>query len=213
VTIGGAPVDEMIGHHKDPSALGHPRLQRTGAGARGEVNIASVHQAPRGGGKMMAEGKGSMSGWRIAANIVGATLGFLLFGAGGCEIDPCPCPPPPTSATIELGCVPTEPPKVKTTGPCSVCGMPPGGSGCAVLGNAPYIVLLASGAGTCHVEIAFGSGNTSSVDVDFVSDSGQRPACCGTGEGFVPVTADGSYYNPTVQDPACDAGQDAAPAD
>src|ERR1700690_1464944 len=33
------------------------------------------------------------------------------------------------------------------------------------------------------------------------------------GEAFLPVTADGSYYNLTVQDPTCDAGQDAAPSD
>jgi hypothetical protein len=179
----------------------------------------TVHEAPRGKGKIMAERRGGMSGWRIASNIVGAMLGFLVFGAGGCNIaGECSCPAPPTSATIELGCVPTEPPVVKTTGPCSVCpqalpnGMIPEGTGCAVPGNVAYIVLLANGAGTCHVEVTFGSGTTSSVDVDFVS-SEQRPACCGGGEGFVPVTADGSYDNPTVRDPACDAGQDAAPSD
>jgi hypothetical protein len=162
----------------------------------------------------MAKG---MSGWRIAVTIVGAMLGFLVFGAEGCHIGDCSCPPPPTSATIELGCVPTEPPVVKTTGPCSVCpvvlanGMIPDGSHCAVFAPSQNIILTASGAGTCHVEVTFGSGTTSSVDVNFVSE--QRPACCGAGEGFVPVTADGSYYNPTVRDPTCDAGQDAAPSD
>jgi hypothetical protein len=90
-------------------------------------------------------------------------------------------------------------------------GMIPEGSGCAVPDNASYIILLANGAGTCHVEVTFGSGTTSSVDVDFVSE--QRPACCGGGESFLPLTADGSYYNPTVRDPTCDAGQDAAPSD
>jgi hypothetical protein len=178
----------------------------------------TVPEAPMGGGKIMAEGRSGMSGWRIAPNIVGTMLGVILFGAGGCHIGgDCSCPAPPTSAAIELGCAPTEPPVVKTTGPCSVCphalpnGMIPEGSGCAVPDNATYIILLANGAGTCHVEVTFGSGTTSSVDVDFVSE--QRPACCGGGEGFLPVTADGSYYNPTVRDPACDAGQDAAPSD
>ena len=127
-----------------------------------------------------------MSGWRIAANIMGAMLGFLVFGAGGCHIDSeCSCPAPVSSATIELGCVPTEPPVVKTTGPCSVCpqalpnGMIPEGSGCSVPDNVAYIVLLANGAGTCHVEVTFGSGTTSSVDVDFVSPNRNQHAAGG----------------------------------
>jgi hypothetical protein len=136
----------------------------------------------------MAEG---MSGWRIVSNVVGTVLGFIIFGAGGCHIGgDCSCPGTPSGATIELGCVPTEPPVVKTTGPCSVCpralpnGMIPEGSGCAVPDNATYIILLANGAGTCHVEVTFGSGSTSSVDVDFVSEKG--PACCGGGREFHP---------------------------
>jgi hypothetical protein len=70
---------------------------------------------------------------------------------------------------------------------------------------------MANGAGTCHVELTFANGAASSVDVDFVSE--QIAACCGGGEAFLPVAADGSYYNPTVQDPTCDAVQDAAPSD
>ncbi len=166
----------------------------------------------------MAKGKTGMSGWRIALTIVGAMLGLLLFGAGGCHIGgDCSCPAPEQLATIELGCVPTEPPVVKTTGPCSVCpnvlpnGMIPEGSHCGVPDNAAYIVVIANGAGTCHVELTFANGAASSVDVDIVS--GQIAACCGGGEAFHPVTADGSYYNPTVRDPTCGAGQDAAPSD
>src|SRR4029077_6658195 len=103
---------------------------------------------------------------------------------------------------------------VKTTGPCSVCpAVPPNTPipGCAVPENSSYIIVMANGAGTCHVELSFANGAASSVDVHFVSE--QRAACCGGGEAFLPVTADGSYYNPTVQDPTCDAGQDAAPSD
>jgi hypothetical protein len=164
----------------------------------------------------VAEGKSEMSGWRIALNIVGAMLGFVLLHVGCGDIFPgkCSCPPPPTSAAIELGCVPAEPPVVKTTGPCSVCPAVPPNTlipGCAVPENSPYIIVAANGAGTCHVDLTFANGAASSVDVDFVSE--QMAACCGNGEGFIPVTADGSYDNLTVQDPTCDAGQDAAHSD
>ena len=58
-------------HQEYPSALGHvPLLRRTGARGEGEVKMSSVHEAPRGGGKIMAEGRSGMSGWRIAPNIV-----------------------------------------------------------------------------------------------------------------------------------------------
>jgi hypothetical protein len=151
-------------------------------------------------------------------NIVAVMLGFVLFADGGCRIGgDCSCPSPAVSATIELGCTPAAPPVVKTTGPCSVCpqasanGMIPEGSGCAVPDNAAYVVLLASGAGICHAEVTFAGGTTSSVDVDFVSE--QQPACCGGGGGFIPVTADGGYDNPTLRDPACDAREDGGPSD
>jgi hypothetical protein len=172
------------------------------------------HETPRRRKKIMAEGKSRM---RIALSIVGAMLGLLVFEASGCSdifAGSCSCPPPPTSAAIELGCVPAEPPVVKTTGPCSVCPAVPPNTlipGCAVPENSPYIIVAANGAGTCHVDLTFANGAASSVDVEFVSE--QMAACCGNGEGFIPVTADGSYDNLTVQDPTCDAGQDAAPSD
>jgi hypothetical protein len=154
-----------------------------------------------------------------------ATLGLLVVlggGAGGCGHGQCSCPSPPQGATINLGCVPVEPPVVKTTGPCSVCptalanGQIPEGSGCAVPANVNYIVLLANGAGTCHVELTFASGATSSRDVDFMSEweaCGSDPHGCG--EGFVAVTADGSPdIQVSVPEPICvDAGTTDAQAD
>jgi len=83
---------------------------------------------------MKVVAKGGMHGRAIVLTIVGAMLGFLVLGAGECQA-PCSCPPPTTSAAIELGCVPSEPPVVTTTGPCSVCpatlpnGMIPAGAG------------------------------------------------------------------------------------
>ena len=151
----------------------------------------------------MAEGE---SGKRVL-RIVGAMLGFLVLGAGGCHGE-CSCPPPPDEAVIHLGCVTVEPPVVKTTGPCTVCpvvlanGSIPQGASCATLPNSQDIVVVAHGAGTCHVELAFGSGATSSVDLEFTSVS----IACGSdpcGEGF--VAADQS-----VPDPTCDGGPDAA---
>jgi hypothetical protein len=77
--------------------------------------------------------------------------------------------------------------------------------------NSPYVIVVANGAGTCHVDLTFANGAASSVDVDFLSEP--IAACCGGGEGFLPVTADGSYDNLTVQGPTCDAGLDAEPSD
>jgi hypothetical protein len=159
----------------------------------------------------MTEGKGG-SGWRVVLDTAGLMLGFLAFGAGGCHGD-CSCPSPPNEAVIHLGCVPVQPPVVKTTGPCMVCpvvlanGSIPEGASCAVGQNSQDITLAASGAGTCHVELTFGSGATSSVDLDFMSQwigCGSDPHGCG--EGFVAP-------DQSVPDPTCDAGQDAEPAD
>jgi hypothetical protein len=107
---------------------------------------------------------------------------------------------------------------VKTTGPCSVCpvvlanGEIPDGSTCAVLGPSQNIMLAANGAGTCHVELTFASGATSSVDVDFMS----VPQGCGN-EAFLPVGADGSPCaacgQVSVPDPTCDAGLEAGASD
>jgi hypothetical protein len=128
----------------------------------------------------------------------------------------CKCPAAIGSATIELGCVSIPAPVVKTAGPCAVCphalpnGMVPEGSSCAVPDNAAYIILIGNGVGTCHAEITFANGATSSVDVGFMSQS--IAACCGGGEAFLPVMADGSD-NLSVPDPTCDAGQDAQASD
>ena len=134
-------------------------------------------------------------------------LVVLGGAAGGCGQVVCSCPGPVHSAVIDLGCVPTEPPVVKTTGPCSVCpqanpnGSIPNGSDCAAAENSQYITLEANGAGTCHVELTFGSGAKSSVDLDFVSQwaaCGSDPHGCG--QGFVAT----NYAS--VPESACDAG-------
>jgi hypothetical protein len=164
----------------------------------------------------MADDKGGTSGWGIALNLVGAMLGLLVFGAGGCDSGGvCSCPPPPDFAYIDLGCVPVEQPVAKTTGPCSVCpnplanGSAPDGSHCETAGPSQRITLVANDAGTCHVELTFGGGATSSVDVDFTSvwtPCGSDPHGCG--QGFVAGT------NPvSVPDPMCDAGLDAKTSD
>jgi hypothetical protein len=181
----------------------------------------------------------SQSGWRIALSIVGAMLGFLVFVAGGCNLQgSCSCPPPPTTAVVHLGCLPIEPPTVKTTGPCSACpvvlanGSIPDGAGCAVTNYSQNITLEANGAGTCHVELTFASGATSSVDLNFTSEwlaCGSDPHGCG--EGFVAANADGcepwqvcEEYSDgsacsaigcqaSVPEPVCDGGLDAEAPD
>jgi hypothetical protein len=167
----------------------------------------------------MAKGKSGMSGWRIALTIAGAMLGFLLFWVEGCGLDPCPCPPPSSTAAIDLSCLPTEPPVVRTTGPCSVCPpVPPNTpiSGCAVPENSQYVIVDANGAGTCHVELTFGNGAVSSVDLDFTahwSACGSDPHGCG--EGFIATAADGGVPNIqlAVPEPNCGAGLDAGTSD
>ena len=156
-----------------------------------------------------------------------AWLGLLVFAAGGCTSSSSPdpggsCAPPPDLALINLGCVPIVPPVVTTSGPCSVCpialanGSIPDGSHCAVGHNSENIWLIGTDAGTCHVELTFGSGATSSVDVDFASEwraLGFDPHGCG--QAVVPVTADGGPCPPTgcqvsVPGAWCDAGLDAS---
>jgi len=143
-----------------------------------------------------------------------AALGLLVvLGGSGCSQNgACNCAPPGNTAVIHLGCVPIEPPVVKTTGPCAVCpgvlanGSIPDGITCgAVAGPSQNITLIANGAGTCHVELTFGSGATSSVDLDFMSEwepCGSDPHGCG--EGFFAATTTVS-----VPETACDAGVDA----
>jgi hypothetical protein len=142
--------------------------------------------------------------WRVVLNIVGATLGFLGFGAGGCGFfgGQCSCPAPGDSVVIAVIPLACEPPVVKTTGPCfaALAGFADQND------NSQDLLLTANGAGTCHVEVTFGSGATSSLDVDFVSAwaaCGSDPHGCG--EGFGPANAAGS---PSIQAsvPACDAG-------
>jgi hypothetical protein len=78
-----------------------------------------------------------------------------------------------------------------------------------VANNSQDITLTSNGAGTCHVELTFGSGATSSVDVDFTSQwrsCGADPHGCG--QAF--VAADTTV---SVPEPMCDAGLDAEPSD
>jgi len=131
-------------------------------------------------------------------------LGFLVFGAVGCRnflSATCDCPAfydPVVIAVIPLAC---EPPVVKTTGPCTADL-----TVASPAENSRGLLLIGNGAGTCHVEVTFGSGATSSRDVDFVSAwaaCGSDPHGCG--EGFVAANADAS---PSIQAsvPVCDAG-------
>jgi hypothetical protein len=175
---------------------------------------------PRRRRKIMAKGKSGMSGWRIALTLIGAMLGLLLFWVGGCGLaDQCSCPAPANGATIDFSCLPTAPPVVKTTGPCSVCPPVPPNTpipGCAVPENSQYAVVTANGAGLCHVELTFGNGATSSVDLDFTSHwtgCGSDPHGCG--EGFIAVTADGGFPDIQVSLPGslCDAGHDGEASD
>jgi hypothetical protein len=157
----------------------------------------------------MAEYKRGMG---VVLGTIGAMLGFFVFAAEGCQ-GACSCPPPDNEARIHLGCIPTTPPVVMTTGPCAVCpvllanGQIPPGAPCAVPADSQDITLAASGAGTCHVELTFGNGATSSVDLDFTSQSiscGSDPKGCG--EEL--LAADQS-----APDPTCAAGPDAEPSE
>jgi hypothetical protein len=172
--------------------------------------MAWPHEALRSRREIMADGRNGMSGWRIALNIVGAMLGFLVFGAGGCDSGACSCSGTFSEAVIAVipsGC---ETPVVKTTGPCSVCpvvlanGEIPEGPHC----ESQHITLIANGTGTCHVEVTFGSGATSSVDVDFISQwlaCGSDPHGCG--QLFVATN------QVSVPEPTCDAGLDGEASD
>jgi hypothetical protein len=140
---------------------------------------------------------------------VALALGLAVLGAGGCRAQQgdgggsANCPAPDDVAMVNLGCVPSQPPLVATTGPCTA----------SAAQNGQDIMLTSTDAGTCHVEMTFGNGATSSVDVDFVAVS--RPYGCG--QEFVAVTADGGPCIPngcqlSVPKPMCDAGLDAEPS-
>jgi hypothetical protein len=149
-------------------------------------------------------------------------FGFLLVAAGGCDSSAstagsADCPPPDDFARINLECAPVEPPVVKTTGPCSVCkaaladGSIPEGAYCTAGLDSQIITVMGNGAGTCHVEVTFGNGPTSAVDVNFMSvwrPLGSNPHGCG--QEFAAVIESGSGQV-SVPDPMCDAGPDAEP--
>jgi hypothetical protein len=78
---------------------------------------------------------------------------------------------------------------VKTTGPCTLT------SG----GDPESVSLQTSDAGTCHVELTFANGATSSVDVEIVSRwraLGSDPHGCG--QEFVGVDQAGSACLPSA---------------
>jgi hypothetical protein len=135
-------------------------------------------------------------------------FGLLVFVAA-CGSSPSAasrgiCLPPPDVAAINLGCVPSEPPVVKATGPCTV-----------TTGDAEtkqYVYLQSNDAGICHVELTFGSGAKSLIDVNFMSRwraMGSDPHGCG--QEFVAVNESGSPCVPSactlsVPELMCDAG-------
>jgi hypothetical protein len=142
---------------------------------------------------------------RYLRAMVLAWLGLLGFATGGCDSSssvsgPSDCPKR-DFAFINLGCASSQSPVVKTTGPCSA----------SLVGlNEKGVILTSSGAGACHVEMIFGSGATSSIDLDFMSvwlPLGSDPHGCG--QGFVTVTESGSpciACQLSVPEPMCDAG-------
>jgi hypothetical protein len=77
-----------------------------------------------------------------------------------------------------------------------------------VFDDSQEITVAANGAGTCHVELTFATGATSSVDVNFIS----VPQGCGN-VAFFPVGADGGpcyeCNQVSLAGPMCDAGVDA----
>jgi len=95
---------------------------------------------------------------------------------------------------------------VGTTGPCTVS---PGDD---AQGNAQYVYLENNDAGTCHVELTFGSGATSSIDINVISmwrPLGFDPHGCG--QEFLAVDESGSPCGPSacyfsIADRMCDAG-------
>jgi hypothetical protein len=159
-------------------------------------------------------------GLRYFAIVAVPCFGFLLVAAGGCDSSASTagsanCPPPDNFARINLECVPVEPPVVKTTGPCTVCkaaladGSIPEGAYCTAGLDSQIIMVMGNDAGTCHVEMTFGNGPTSAVDVDFVSvwrPLGSDPHGCG--QEFAAVIESGSGQV-SVTDQMCDAGPDA----
>jgi hypothetical protein len=116
------------------------------------------------------------------------------------------CPPPSDIFAIGLGCGSSESPVVKTTGPCTVNSVDP------MSADGQSLRLQTNGAGTCHVEMTFGSGATLSVDVNVTSrwrPVGSDPHACG--QEFIAVNDAGSDCLPSacefsIPGRVCDAG-------
>jgi len=125
----------------------------------------------------------------LCLEIVGLlSLGLLLLPSAGCSSSHASPPggdeepshdcAEDDEAFINLGCDPIVAPAVNTTGSCT--GYPDSVGG--------DVLLVGHDAGTCHVQIIFESGATSSVDVDFIV----VPPSGACDEGFVTVGPDGS---------------------
>jgi hypothetical protein len=140
-----------------------------------------------------------------------AVAWLLVFAVGGCASSSsavassvAACPGPNNVAVIDLGCVPSEPPVVTTTGPCAVSSGE----------SAQYVYLQNNGAGTYHVELIVAGGARSFVDMNIISRwrlLGSDPRGCG--QEFVAVNDSGSPCLPTgclfsIPDRMCDAGVD-----
>jgi hypothetical protein len=151
-----------------------------------------------------------------------ALFASLLCALGGCnssspsagssaDADNGSCPPPVDVAWVDPGCSFAVPPTVKTTGPCTgsvgVTGVD--------LSEPSWLVLTASAAGTCQVELTFETGTTTTFNVDFVS---VPPPLDGCNYAFIAVNDAGSQCVPSacvlsIPAPTCDAGLDAEPSD
>ncbi len=136
-------------------------------------------------------------------------IGVLLFASAGCvaaspSSSASSACPKLDYAYINTGCVMSQPPELKTTGPCTAS---------AVGQHGQDVELTAKAAGTCHVERTVGSA-TSSTDVTFALRPiplGSDPSGCG--QGFVAVTEDGGSCigcQFPVPEWQCDAGTGAS---
>jgi hypothetical protein len=91
------------------------------------------------------------------------------------------CPLPLNIVAIDLGCHSNEKHTVKTTGPCTLPAL--------ARADSKDVDVQTTDAGTCHVELTFGSGAASSLDVKIVSRwraLGSDPHGCG--QEFVGLT-------------------------
>ncbi|MDB4987228.1 MAG: hypothetical protein JWN04_2406 [Myxococcaceae bacterium] len=121
--------------------------------------------------------------------------------SSGAESSKGSCAPPSDIAALDLGCIPSAPPVLKTVGPCTVASGE----------SAQTLYLQSTDAGVCHIEVTFETGVTSTVDVSFVARwraLGDDPHGCG--QEFVAVTDAGSACSPSACQfsvpEACDGG-------